>query len=273
VRPQLSPAEGVLAHERRGPAEPPAVVLLHGLGASRSVWKLVDERLAARGLPVLMPDLLGFGGSRPIGTRFELLDHVRALCRLLEAIDAQRTVVAGHSFGCAVAVALAAHAPARVDRLVLVCPPVYRDRGEARERLGRRGWLARQVLSGSPAARASCQVMCLLRRPAGRILPRLVPDLPETLVRDSVEHSWPAYRDGVASLLEDNPLPAAIAHPTHPTTVLLGDDDQLAPPSDVLDGPHHAVDVRLLPSDHLLPVRWPEPVAAAIAAGYTDVVS
>jgi len=55
------------------------------LGASRAVWTDVAAGLEERGFSVLVPDLLGFGGSRTSGTRFSLADHV-----LPEAIECPR---------------------------------------------------------------------------------------------------------------------------------------------------------------------------------------
>jgi pimeloyl-ACP methyl ester carboxylesterase len=264
VRAQQDPRVVSLAHERHGPDRPPDVLLLHGLGASRELWRPVTDELAAGGRAVLVCDLLGFGASRTIGTRFGLDDHVAAIRALLERYPGQPVVVVGHSFGCAVAAALAAAEPERVHALVLVSPPVFRDPAEARMRLGERGWLARKVLSGSPVASFTCGAMCLLRAPAGHLLARLARDLPERVVRDSVQHTWPAYRDALEALLDHNPLPRAIAQPSRPTTVVVGDADTQTPAEDVLDWPHDAVDVSTVPgADHLLPLTHSAAVTRA----------
>lgn len=267
LRAQASPRTTVLAHRRYGPTGTPGVLLLHGLGASRELWAPVAAELEARGHAVLVPDLLGFGESRTIGTRFGLHDHVAAVTRLLDAHAAKEVLVVGHSFGCAVAVQLASPSANRplVSGLVLVSPPVFRDGEQARDRLGRRGWLARQVLTGSPLASVTCGAMCLLRRPAASLVARIANDLPERVARDSVQHTWPAYRDALMALLDDNPLPAAIGQPRAPTTVLLGDADLETPAGDVLDWPHEQVAVLAFAgADHLLPLRRPTEVVDAI---------
>jgi hypothetical protein len=86
------------------------------------------------------------------------------------------------------------------------------------------------------------------------------------VARDGVQHSWPAYRDALATLLDANPLPRAIECPQRPTTVVLTDQDEQAPAEDVLAWSHDAVDVVELPGDHLLPLRDPGALAAVIAA-------
>lgn len=266
VHPQLSTRARGLAHVRIGPEGPPDVLLLHGLAASREVWLPVGRQLSDAGSRVLIPDLLGFGRSLRIGTRFTLDDHAEALLDLLDRNGAGGVTVVGHSFGCAVAVALARRVPSRVHRLVLVCPPTFRDAALARERLGGEGWLARRVLNGSPVASATCGAMCLLRGPAGAVTRRRLMDVPEEIARDSVQHSWPAYRDALAAMLTENPIPDWISAPAKPTRIVLADADSRTPAEDVLDHAHDLVDVVVIQGDHLIPIRRPDAVQAVIAA-------
>lgn len=265
VRPQRSPMTQPLAHRRLGDG-PPDVVLLHGLGASSAIWHPVAKRLAARGHSILLPDLLGFGKSRHLGTTFALADHVDALTRLLQHTGAQQPLLVGHSFGCAVAAALADEHPDAVRALVLVSPPAFRDADSARNRLSERGWLARQFIRGTSAANLLCQTMCLMRPLFARLALRLADDVPDAVARDSVEHTWPAYRDALSTLLEDNPLPDAIDEPRRPTLIILGENDLQAPPEDVLAHPHGHIRVELWPSDHLLPVRHADRLANLLHA-------
>ena len=269
VRPQLPPALATLRHDGPRADAKPQVLLLHGLGASRRVWQPVRAILADRGIPALVPDLLGFGASRPIGTSFTLDDHVAALRRLLDETGGRSLVVAGHSFGCAVAVALAGDAPDRIDGVVLVSPPVFRDAEQARERLGRGSWLARQVVTDSPVASLTCSVMCLLRRPAAVVVARAARQVPDDVARDGVQHSWPAYRDALRALLDGNPVPEWITAPATPTTVVVGDRDRQTPAADVLDFPHGDIDVVQISGDHLVPLTQPDRIADVIAARVT----
>jgi len=265
IRPQASPANG-LSSVRYGPAVPAQVLLLHGLAASNEVWAPVARELVARNVSVLVPDLLGFGRSRTVGTSFALEDHANALCSALQQEGSGALTLVGHSFGCAVAVELARRAPHRVRRLVLIAPPVFRDAAGARKRLGAEGWLARQVVNGSPVASGLCGAMCLLRSPAARLLPLLARGAPPALAAQSVQHSWPAYRDAVRALLDHNPIPAWLDQPEQPTTIVLGDIDRRTPARDVLDHPHDAVEVLEVPGDHLLVYECPAEIGALIAA-------
>lgn len=85
----------------------PAVLLLHGLGASSHSWRDVLPLLAER-FTVIAPDLPGHGFSgMPADHDVSLPAMARVLAALLRALDAAPVVVAGHSAGAAVLVRMA----------------------------------------------------------------------------------------------------------------------------------------------------------------------
>lgn len=268
LRPQIDPRAATLVHDETGSTDDgPTVVLLHGLGASSAFWRPVVGHLAGTAR-TLAPDLLGFGSSIRLGTHFHLDDQAAAIVRLVERHGGGPVVLAAHSYGAAVAVTVAIDRPDLVRRLVLVNPAAFADAAQARERIGGRSWIARKTMSGSPVADVACGTMCLLRRPlttlAPRVAARVSPEIPSDVARDAVRYVWPAYRDALASLLQDSPLPAWLADPPLPTTVVLAEDDQTVLASDLegLLGPGIAV-VRLS-GTHGLPLERPADVARSI---------
>ena len=79
----------------------PPVVLWHGFLATSYAWHKVAPRLAAAGLSVLVPDLLGFGDSaKPEGvTGYDaraLDNQTRELARSLNFGEGRPLVLAGH---------------------------------------------------------------------------------------------------------------------------------------------------------------------------------
>lgn len=265
VRPQHDPRHAPLAHRHLGADAGEQVLLLHGLGVTSATWRPIAAALDGRELRLLAPDLLGFGGSRRVGTSFELADHVAALERLLRRHAWGRATVVGHSWGCAVAVALAGTHPESVRRLVLVNPPVFSSRLEVLDQLADEPWLTRTTLKDSAAAEIACGMMCLLRQPLKLIAPLARPDVPADIARDSLEHCWPAFRQGLMTLLERNPLGAALRAPVRPTTVVLGRHDDAAPPADVTPDISDRVDVRVLPGAHALVLTHRRELADLIA--------
>lgn len=90
-------------------------MLIHGLAASREIWRHVVGLLEG---DVLALDVPGFGAAPPAGTGFELGEVADAIAAQLP----RRFDLVGHSMGGAVALTLASRHPARVRRLVLVAP-------------------------------------------------------------------------------------------------------------------------------------------------------
>ncbi|MEH3054397.1 MAG: alpha/beta hydrolase [Patulibacter minatonensis] len=95
-----------------------AIVLVHGLAASRAVWASTVPLLVARGWRVVAVDVPGFGASPPAGDGFELDAVAGALVAGLPD-DLDRFTLVGHSMGGAVALTAASLAAERVDGLVL----------------------------------------------------------------------------------------------------------------------------------------------------------
>ena len=99
------------------------VLLVHGSGPGVSAWanwRTVLPALSQR-LRVVAPDILGFGyTARPPGTAYGPATWLEHLLGFLDALNLSQVSVVGNSFGGALALRLAAKAPERVDRLVLM---------------------------------------------------------------------------------------------------------------------------------------------------------
>jgi pimeloyl-ACP methyl ester carboxylesterase len=100
--------------ERHGSGD--VLVLIHGLAATRKVWRLAIPLLPGE---VVALDVPGFGGSPAAGDGFDLDEVADAIADGLP--DASFDLV-GHSMGGAVALTLAARHPDRVRKLILAAP-------------------------------------------------------------------------------------------------------------------------------------------------------
>lgn len=106
--------------------EGPAVVLLHGYASSLETWDLVVPELKQRHRVIAL-DLKGFGWTdRPPGD-YSPAAQARLVLALLDARGVERAAVVAHSFGAAVALAMALQAPERVTRLALYDAFVYEE--------------------------------------------------------------------------------------------------------------------------------------------------
>ena len=118
--------DGVHVHYKELGAGP-AVVLVHGYGATLDSWATVAPHLASEGHRVIAIDLKGFGWtSRPEGdygpaAQAELVWHV------LDKLKVIDVAIVAHSWGSSVALAMAVAQPARVRRVALYDAYVYDD--------------------------------------------------------------------------------------------------------------------------------------------------
>lgn len=108
-----------------GPEGADLVVLLHGWPQDRTSWRAVTPPLAAAGLRVVAPDLRGYSpGARPQHhLDYEITEIVADVIALLDELGADRAHIVGHDWGGALAWAIAAREPERVETLTVLSTP------------------------------------------------------------------------------------------------------------------------------------------------------
>jgi pimeloyl-ACP methyl ester carboxylesterase len=198
----------------------PPTLFLHGWGLSARSYARALPHLAAAGARVIAPALPGFGRSDALAGEYtferlavwidELLDHL--------GVDEPAAVI-GHSFGGAVATALAWHHPERVRALVLV-----NSIGGSVWKEGRRG---ARSLSERPLWDWGLRLPGELRRhDYRRVLPVVLRDAignalanPAALLRAAELARRADLRDELATIAERG----------LPVTVLWGAEDDVVP--------------------------------------------
>jgi pimeloyl-ACP methyl ester carboxylesterase len=95
------------------------LLLVPGLGVTRSVWDPIVPELAAH-LSLILVDNRGAGWSESRRPAESLRDYAADLIELLDYLQLDRVHVLGVSLGGVIARRLAADHPSRVDRLVLI---------------------------------------------------------------------------------------------------------------------------------------------------------
>src|SRR5258708_288231 len=96
------------------------VVLLRGRPDSGALWRHQVKALTGAGFRVIVPDLRGFGASdAPGATEQYALPFLAAdVLAVLDHLGVDKAHVVGHDWGAALAWAIGALAPDRVDHLV-----------------------------------------------------------------------------------------------------------------------------------------------------------
>jgi 3-oxoadipate enol-lactonase len=107
-------------HVEEGPADAPALVLSHSLGATLATWAPQAEALARR-FRVVRYDLRGHGRSPVAPGPYDIADLGADLVALLDRLGIARAHLGGISLGAMASLWVAARFPERVDRLVVCC--------------------------------------------------------------------------------------------------------------------------------------------------------
>ena len=97
-----------------------SLILIHGIFSSAFVWhKNIDE--LSRYFDVIAVDLKGYGYSdKPSDGRYSREDIRQFMINFMDAINIEKAIIAGHSWGGGIAMDLALACPQRVEKLVLI---------------------------------------------------------------------------------------------------------------------------------------------------------
>ncbi len=139
--------EVLLAGEEAG--EGPAVVLLHGLTATRRYVVMGSRMLERSGHRVIAYDARGHGSSSPApDLEYGYEQLAGDLLAVLDARGVERALLAGVSMGAHTAMRVAVEHPERVAALAVITPGVDPETGHSEEEL--RAWdeLARALREG-----------------------------------------------------------------------------------------------------------------------------
>jgi pimeloyl-ACP methyl ester carboxylesterase len=221
---------GVTLHLRdEGPRDAPAVLLLHGFGVSLHLWDDWARLLAPR-FRVIRPDLPGFGLTGPDpGGDYSDDRTIAVLAALLDDLGIARAHVIGSSMGGRYAWRFAADHPGRVDRLVLMAPDGFSERGKD-GRPARIPWYFRLLpwmLPERPLRKISA---------AGYADPAALTDAIFTRTHDLLRAPGVrrAMLQRMAAMTRTDPTPI-LARITAPTLLLWGDTDRMIPHTHAAD--------------------------------------
>lgn len=115
------------------------ILLLHGLASATHIWNLVAPLLAGRGYSVTALDQRGHGESDKPTSGYDYVTIIADDTDAIEALQIEKPVLVGHSWGASVALQYAATNPERVSALTLV--------DGANNQLSQRpGWTREQAL-------------------------------------------------------------------------------------------------------------------------------
>lgn len=215
----------------------PAVLLVHGLGATSNFYQVQTDALAGR-FRVIRPDSAGAGRS-PVADDISVESHAEDLAALLDELNIDSAAVVGHSVGTLVVRALAARHPQKVSKLALL--GAVREPAEA----GRQAQRDRAALlrEQGTAAVAPAVVANALSETTRRDKPEVAAFVRELVMRQDPE-GYARNCEALANATDPGPV-----DPKLPLLLVTGADDKVGPPdaSSELAAAHGNATVEIVP--------------------------
>ncbi|MEJ3744071.1 3-oxoadipate enol-lactonase [Actinomycetes bacterium KLBMP 9797] len=238
-----------------GPRDAPVLVLANSLGATLRMWDPQVPRLAER-FRVVRFDTRGHGESPVPPGPYDLDDLGGDVLSLLDTLGVDKAHFCGLSLGGMVGMWLAAHAPERIDRLVLCCtsaalgpPRMWADR-------------ARTVRDEGTSAVADAGVARWLTPEFIEKHEGVAADL-----RDMIASTPPEGYAACCGVIERMDLTDALPGIRAATLVIAGADDPATPPvhGATIAAAIPGARIAIVPhAAHLANVEQPETVTALI---------
>jgi 3-oxoadipate enol-lactonase len=207
-----------LRHEFRGKRGSPALVFTGSLGTDLTMWQTQADRLKPH-FCTLRYDIRGHGASEVPPGPYSIDDLGSDLVALLDRLGIERASLCGLSIGGMISMWVAAHAPERVERLVLCCTAAQLGPPE--------GWHERAAAVRAGGVEAVADAVL------GRwFTPRFTSEHPEVIARfrgqlvDTPREGYAGCCEAIAAMDLTGDLPSISA----PTLVLAGEHDPATPP-------------------------------------------
>lgn len=250
-------ANGItLAVQRSGNGYP--LVLIHGLASSMGLWAGLDQS-QLNAVQIISYDLRGHGASERSGGAHTLAKHVADLKGLLAALNIQRASFAGLSLGGMIAMELAASTPEMVAHLALLDTTASFPQ-ETRNLFFE---LASSASFNGMGAITDTFLQLSFSPHFMEANPKMV-----ATIRKGMLASDAASIAAAARMVAKVDLRARLSAIQCPTTVIVGEQDQLTPPAlaeELAGGISGATLHRIAESGHASPVEQPAAVTAILA--------
>lgn len=201
----------------------PPVIFVAGTMSDHTTWDLVIPQL--KGLRAITPDNRDIGNSSVARQEYSIRDMAGDMLALMGHLGLERASIVGHSLGGKVAQELALLAPARVDKLVLVCTSAQHD---VQSRALMELWInLREEIADDLVF---VQTICLCAMGPNTLAQIPLRDAAELwMARTPVQRGSAFIRNVEASLASDTL--ARLSEIQAPTLVIYADQDRIFPRS------------------------------------------
>lgn len=202
------------------------ILMLHGLAGTGNYWKRGLANADSRHTLYLV-DLLGFGDSPKTKSEYSLEEHLSAIERIVlkEGLNDGDTLVAGHSMGALLALALVSNHPEWYRGLTLISLPVFSGRQDIRTLYAESGTLF-EKLSVSRYGKYLCMLHPVYYTEWFR-----PENIPPDVFYDSKKHTWLSYDRSLEHIVLNRDITERAKTTINNKKILLahGDRDLTAP--------------------------------------------
>ena len=226
-------------------ASGPALLLLHGAASSHLVWPSPLRRLPDT--RVLALDLPGHGRSAPPGRRM-VAHYASAVRQFIEGIGLNKVVIAGHSMGGGIALALALEPPPALLGIILIATTAHLRVNSA-------------LLSNCHAAFDSAADFIVEHGFAQ------APDALRGKTRQAIIDAGAVTTFGDFLACQQFDARTRLAGVSLPALVISGSADRMTPPRHVdalVDGLPHARRIRIDGAGHFITLERPHEIAGHV---------
>jgi 3-oxoadipate enol-lactonase len=244
-----------LNYELSGPDDAPVIAFTGSLGTDVTMWQSQADRLSDR-FRALRYDIRGHGRSEVPPGPYSMAELGSDLLALLDRLGIERAALCGLSIGGMISMWVAAHAPERVERLVLCCTSAE---------LGpREGWVERAATVRADGVEAIADAV--LARWFTPTFAQAHPDVTQRMRQILTNTPREGYA-GCSEAIGDMDLTGDLGSITAPTLVLAGSDDPATPPdhgeriASLIPGARFEI---VSPAAHLATVERPDLTTAMI---------
>jgi pimeloyl-ACP methyl ester carboxylesterase len=200
----------------------PAVLLIHGTGASTAWWDPIVPALAGS-CRVIRIDLLGHGKSSSPAGGYDIPSQARRAGAVLDMVSAERVTVIGHSTGGTVATALAEQRPDKVAALALI------DVGPSLDAFIDQGLVGRLLLAPLPGRLLwALRTEAIIRKAMSSAFTRPV-DIPGAIIEATLgmsHRALSATSRASDDYLRQRSIPDRLAGLGLPVLVIFGTEDK-----------------------------------------------
>lgn len=231
------------------------IILLHGFLASSQYWRRLQPHLTKAGYRVITIDLLGFGAAVNVSAHsYNYTEHIAHIRSYITSLHLQKPYnLVGHSMGALLAARYGSRYPEEIKRLLLLHPPLYKDRGEVRATLRNTNWAYRYLLDSR-------------MRELGWKCMKYIPTLPIST------HSFASREKSMKYIIEAAEFHEDLMQLQIPTTLLLGSKDRAEYIKNLsIVNTAQAVSIHILNISHHSPFFNPRTISNLIIADITDI--